>query len=58
VKVKYICETEKYVLTNGKIYDVLGTESVFPMKDPWYRIMDDTEDDYLYPPESFEIVSE
>lgn len=52
MKVKYIGETEELVLTNGKVYDVLSIE------DEWYRINDDSGDDYLYPPESFEIVEE
>lgn len=52
MKVKYIGETEELVLTNGKVYDVLSIE------DEWYRINDDTGEDYLYPPESFEIVEE
>lgn len=52
IKVRYIGETEFLVLTNGKIYDVISVE-----KD-WYRIKDDSGDDYLYPPECFEIVKE
>lgn len=52
MKVKYIGETEELVLTNGKVYDILSIE------DEWYRINDDSGDDYLYPPESFEIVEE
>ena len=34
----------------GKIYDVISVE-----KD-WYRIIDGSEEDYLYPPELFEVV--
>lgn len=52
MKVKYIGETEELVLTNGKVYDVISIEK------GWYRINDDTGEDYLYPPESFEIVEE
>lgn len=52
MKVKYIRETEELVLTNGKVYDVISIEK------GWYRINDDTGEDYLYPPESFEIVEE
>lgn len=40
------------MLTHGKVYDVISIE-----KD-WYRILDDTNDDYLYPPNIFEIVEE
>ena len=37
-------------LTNGKIYDVIAIE------EGWYRIVDDTEDDYLFSPDEFEVV--
>lgn len=50
MKVRYIKETKTGGLTHGKIYDVLSIE-----KD-WYRIVDDTNEDFLYPPEEFEIV--
>lgn len=50
MKVKYIKETISFMLTKGKIYDVLSIEK------EWYRIIDDTGEDYLYPPEAFEIV--
>ena len=35
---------------DGKVYEVLSVEK------GWYRIVDESEDDYLYPPELFEIV--
>lgn len=50
MKVRFIGETEFLVLTNQKIYNVLSVER------KWYRIIDDSGDDYLYPPELFEIV--
>ena len=52
MKVKYIGESEPLILSNGKVYDVISVE------DEWYRINDDTGEDYLYPPEDFEIVEE
>lgn len=52
MKVRYIKETSPLVMTNGKIYDVLSVEK------NWYRIVDDSGEDYLYPPEAFEIVQE
>lgn len=52
MKVRYIGKTEFLMLTNGKIYEVLSIE-----KD-WYRVVDDTGEDYLYPPEDFVIVEE
>lgn len=50
MKVKYLGETSFLELTNGKVYTVLSVE-----KD-WYRIVDDSGEDYLYPPEDFEVV--
>lgn len=46
-KVKYKGESD-ISLTNGKEYEVIGIEN------GWYRIVDDTGDDYLYSPETFE----
>ena len=43
-------EGELISLTVGKHYDVLAIER------GWYRIVDDTNEDYLYPPSLFEIV--
>lgn len=37
-------------LIPGKIYDLLGIE------EGWYRIIDEEGEDYLYPPELFEII--
>lgn len=50
MKVKYTGKTEPLFLTHGKVYDVISVEK------EWYRIKDDTDDDYLYPPEVFEII--
>ena len=50
MKVMYKKQTEPFMLTNGKIYEVLSVERKY------YRITDDTGEDYLYPPESFDIV--
>lgn len=52
MKVKWIGKTEFLITTQGKIYDVLAVER------GWYRIIDDSGDDYLYPPDKFEIVEE
>ena len=51
MKVKYIGATD-ISLENGKIYDVISIECGS------YRIVDDTEEDYLFSPEEFEIVSD
>ena len=50
-KVKYIGKTS-ISLTNGKEYEVIGKEN------GWFRIIDDTEEDYLFPPEEFEIIKD
>ena len=52
LKVKWLGKTENLMLTNGKTYDVLSVEK------GWYRIVDDSQEDYLYPPERFEIVED
>ncbi len=50
MKVKWKGKTEFLILTHDQIYDVLSVEN------GWYRIVDDSGEDYLYPPEKFDIV--
>ena len=38
-------------LTPGGVYDVLAIE------DGWYRVVDDSGEDYLYPPQLFEALN-
>ena len=38
-------------LTHGKEYEVLAIEN------GWFRIMDDTDEDYLFPPDDFDVPS-
>ena len=52
MKVRYLGKTSFLMLTHNKVYDVLSVER------KWYRIVDDSGEDYLYPPECFEIVEE
>lgn len=52
MKVKFIGKTDPATFTNGEIYNVISVEH------GWYRIVDKTNEDYLYPPELFEIVEE
>ena len=47
MKVKYIGKSQKHYLLNGKIYEVISIER------GWYRVIDETGEDYLYPPELF-----
>lgn len=50
MKVRFIDQGQIMDLEPGKIYDVISVEL------DWYRIIDESEEDYLYPPEFFEIV--
>ena len=50
MKVKYLEESDPLQLLNGKIYNVMCIE------DDFYRIIDETDEDYLYPPRMFEII--
>ena len=52
MKAKWTGKTEFLVLTNGKVYDVISVEKCC------YRVVDDSEEDYLYPPDQFVIVEE
>ena len=53
MKVKYIGErSSRLSLINGKIYECLGREY------DSFRVIDETDEDYLYPVEDFEIVEE
>ena len=52
MKVRYIGETEFLMLTNGRVYKVMAVER------GWYRITDDSGEDYFYPPSIFEEISE
>ena len=49
MKIKYLKES-CVSLTKGNVYDVISIE------EGCYRIVDDTDDDYLFMPEDFEIV--
>ena len=49
MKVVYHGESSPVGLIDGKEYEVVSVE-----KD-WYRIVDETDEDYLYPPEIFEV---
>ena len=50
LKIRYKSNTVSLCLTQDKIYEVISEEK------GWYRIIDDSGEDYLYPPELFEIV--
>lgn len=51
MKVRYIGKTDPIGFTRGEVYEVISVEK------GWYRIIDPfLKDDYLFPPELFEIV--
>ncbi len=50
MKVRWKGETNFLVLTHDKIYTVPAIER------GWYRLVDDSGEDYLYPPDNFEII--
>lgn len=52
MKVKYIGKARTIALKKGKVYDVLSVEK------GWFRIMTELNEDYLFPPEQFEIVED
>ncbi len=53
LKVVYIRENNIDIdLKNNKTYDVISIEK------GWYRIIDESGEDYLYPPELFESIVE
>ena len=50
MKVRWLGPTDFLILTHNKIYTVLSVEK------GWYRIVDDSGEDYLYPPQMIEII--
>ena len=52
MKVKYIGATDTVAFDRNKIYEVISVER------GWYRIMTELDEDYLFPPEAFEIVED
>ena len=49
MKVRYMGR-DLVAMRQGKVYDVISVEN------GWYRIMTEIGEDYLFPPEMFEIV--
>lgn len=52
MKVIFIGETDPLALINGKQYDVISASQ------GWYRIIDETKQEFLYPSDVFTIVNE
>lgn len=51
MKVKYLGENDPLGLLHDKIYDVISVERGL------YRIIDETNEDYLFFPELFEVIN-
>lgn len=49
-KVRWLGPTDFIMLNHNQVYTVLSVEK------EWYRVIDNSGEDYLYPPEAFEIV--
>jgi len=49
-KAKYLADSDPLALIQDKIYDVLSVEG----DGEWYRVIDETGEDYLYPAFCFE----
>ena len=61
LKIRYICEYKKDIPNSYKIFmDVLPNKvyEVLSVENGWYRIIDESEEDYLYPPENFVVVED
>ena len=52
-KVRYLGESDPLTLLNGKTYEVIEED-----EEGYYRIIDETGDDYLYDTDAFEVVEE
>lgn len=50
MRAQYFGESDSLGLEDGKIYDVLSIEG------GWFRVVDGSEEDYLYPSDIFQIV--
>jgi hypothetical protein len=52
VKVRFIGEDDPLALRTGKVYEARV------LKKGWFGIVDETQEEYAYPPECFETVKE
>ena len=52
MKVKYIGETSKLTMINGKVYDARDCGR------GWFALIDETNEEYAYPPRLFEVVED
>lgn len=52
MKIRYAGHDSSLDLDPSRVYEVMSVEV------GWYRIVDDSDEDYLYPPELFEVVEQ
>lgn len=52
MKVRYIGKHETPALDKKQVYTVMAVEK------GWFRIMTELDDDYLFPPDQFEIIED
>lgn len=52
MKAKYLGRVNTIALKKNKVYEVLSVEN------GWFRIMTELEEDYLFPPEQFEVIEQ
>ena len=57
MRVKYLGESDPLSLLKDKIYEVIAIEKG-PGEEDWYRIVDETGEDYLYHYANFAMVEE
>lgn len=50
MKIRYIGKIDTPALVKGKVYEVISVER------GWYRIMTELDEDYLFPPQHFEVI--
>ena len=50
MRVRYLDETSFLEMTHNKVYEVVSIEK------GWCRLVDDSGEDYLYPPDELEVV--
>ena len=50
MRVKYLGKIDTVALEKDKIYNVISVEN------GWLRIMTELDEDYLFPPEQFEVI--
>ena len=52
MRVRFLGKIETIALEKNKAYDVISVEK------GWFRIMTELDEDYLFPPEQFEVIEE